>query len=108
MANPLAPRKIEQLREEHAEYLATRKQEALDGQKLMREVAERKKRQEEKKKDGLVVVKALYGRASDVQQLSGDDDEELPEGVIDVTVVIQALVNESRLTIPGGYSKVTI
>lgn len=74
----------------------------------MREVAERKQRQEEKKKDGLVVVKALYGRASDVQQLSGDDDEELPEGVIDVTVVIQALVNESRLTIPGGYSKVTI
>ena len=45
-------RKIQQLREEHAEYLAMRKQEALEGQQLMMEIAARKMRQEEKKQDG--------------------------------------------------------
>lgn len=45
-------RKIAQLREQHAEYLETRKQEALEGQQLMMEIAARKKRQEEKKQDG--------------------------------------------------------
>lgn len=92
-------RKIEELREQHAEYLENRKQEALDAQTLMSDIAERKKKQEEKKADGLVIVKAWYGNIENL-------DKDIEEGVIDVTIVIQTLVNESRLTIPGGHSKV--
>ncbi|KAI8393501.1 uncharacterized protein BYT42DRAFT_619449 [Radiomyces spectabilis] len=95
--------KIQELREEHADYLASKKEQALDAQRLMSEISDRKKKQEEKKKDGLVIVKALYGH---LENLKDDDSEEETEGVIDVTVVIQTLVNESRLTIPGGHSKV--
>jgi DnaJ family protein C protein 11 len=50
---------------------------------------------------GLVIVKAWYGKLENL-------DNELDEGVIDVTIVIQTLVHESRLTIPGGHSKVMI
>lgn len=42
------------MREEHSEYLANRKQEALDAQTLMMDIAERKKKQEEKKSNGNV------------------------------------------------------
>ncbi|KAG0744655.1 hypothetical protein G6F57_009539 [Rhizopus arrhizus] len=88
--------KIEQLREEHKEYLENRKREALDAQSLMEDIAKRKKSQEEKKTNGLVIIKAIYGN------LENDNE------AIDVTVVIQTLVNESRLTIPGGHSKTNI
>lgn len=47
-------RKIDEMREEHSEYLANRKQEALDAQTLMMDIAERKKKQEEKKSNGNV------------------------------------------------------
>lgn len=76
-----------------------RKQEALDAQTLMADIAERKRKQEEKKADGLVIVRAWYGNIENL-------DKEIDEGVIDVTIVVQTLVNESRLTIPGGHSKV--
>lgn len=82
------------MREEHKEYLENRKREALDAQSLMEDIAKRKKSQEEKKTNGLVIIKASYGN------LENDNE------AIDVTVVIQTLVNESRLTIPGGHSKV--
>ncbi|KAI8974740.1 hypothetical protein BDB01DRAFT_853779 [Pilobolus umbonatus] len=94
----LMKQKIQELRTEHAAYLEKRKQEAMDAQLIMNDVSTRKKAQEEKKKDGLVIVKAWYG----------DLDNESDEGVIDVTTVIQTLVHESRLTIPGGYSKTNI
>ncbi|KAI8390212.1 hypothetical protein BD560DRAFT_380258 [Blakeslea trispora] len=97
----LIQQKIEELREEHAEYLENRKQEALDAQSLMTDIAERKRRQEENKQDGLVIVKALYGHFQNLE--NGAE-----EGVIDVTMVIQTLVHESRLTIPGGHSKSNI
>jgi DnaJ family protein C protein 11 len=50
---------------------------------------------------GLVIVKAWYGHLENL-------DNDIDEGVIDVTIVIQTLVHESRLTIPGGHSKVKI
>lgn len=74
--------------------MENRKREALDAQSLMEDIAKRKKSQEEKKTNGLVIIKAIYGN------LENDNE------AIDVTVVIQTLVNESRLTIPGGHSKV--
>ncbi|KAI8073127.1 hypothetical protein BC940DRAFT_324770 [Gongronella butleri] len=91
--------KIHNLREQHADILENRKAEALDAQKLIQTAAERKAAMEAKKRDGLVIVKALYGNLT-----SADDDG--ADGVIDVTIVLQAMVNESRLTIPGGHSKV--
>ncbi|GAA5803597.1 hypothetical protein EDC94DRAFT_610938 [Helicostylum pulchrum] len=97
----LIKEKINELREEHAEYLANRKQEALDAQSLMSDIAERKKKQEENKPDGLVIVQAWYGNLENL-------DNGIDEGVIDVTIVIQTLVHESRLTIPGGHSKTNI
>ncbi|KAI8646159.1 hypothetical protein BD408DRAFT_337490 [Parasitella parasitica] len=95
--------KINELKEEHSEYLANRKQEALDAQTLMMDIADRKKKQEEKKTNGLVIVKAWYGH---LENLDDENDSDDADGVIDVTTVIQTLVNESRLTIPGGHSKV--
>lgn len=89
-------RKIQELRQEHAEYLENRKQEALEAQTLMTDIAERKRKDEEIKSDGLVITRALYGNM--------DKEDEM----IDVTLVIQTLVNDSRLTIPGGHSKVMI
>lgn len=53
-------RKINELREEHAEYLANRKQEALDAQSLMSDIAERKKKQEENKTDGKLAHEMIY------------------------------------------------
>ncbi|ORX51344.1 DnaJ-domain-containing protein [Hesseltinella vesiculosa] len=93
--------KIRELREQHADILASRKAEALDAQKLIKAGAERKAAMEAKKQDGLVIVKALYGHLQSI-------DDESEEGVIDVTIVLQAMVNESRLTIPGGHSKTNI
>ncbi|KAI7847477.1 hypothetical protein BDC45DRAFT_451794 [Circinella umbellata] len=99
--------KIQQLREEHAEYLAMRKQEALEGQQLMIEIAARKMRQEEKKQDGLVIIKAWYGHLGDIEiDEDENENEELPEEIIDVSVVLQSLVNDSRVTVPGGHTKV--
>ena len=86
-------RKVQQLREQHKEYLENRKREALDAPSLMEDVAKRKQRQEENN-NGLVIVKAIYGNMN-------KESEQ-----IDVTVVIQTLVHESRLTIPSGHSKV--
>ncbi|ORZ25560.1 hypothetical protein BCR42DRAFT_340731 [Absidia repens] len=98
--------KILELREQHADILANRKAEAEDAQKLVTATAERKTKVESDKKDGLVIVKALYGHLENLVDEEGDDEE--AEGVIDVTVVLQAMVNESRLTIPSGHSKTNI
>lgn len=57
---------------------------------------------------GLVIVKALYGHLENLEEEEEDDVDQETEGVIDVTVVLQAMVNESRLTIPSGHSKVTV
>lgn len=49
------------MREEHAEYLANRKQEALDAQSLMSDIADRKRKQEENKSDGKKKKKLIKG-----------------------------------------------
>lgn len=61
---------------------------------ILADSASRKMKAEEAKQ-GLVIIEARYG-AKD-----GDD-------MIDVTVAIQALVNDSKLTIPGGHAKVSV
>ena len=62
----------------------------------MRESTAHKTRQEQEK-DGLVVVEALYGNLSAASELGL---------VADVTIAVQALVNNSQLNMPAGHSKV--
>lgn len=50
---------------------------------------------------GLVVVDARYGPREE-----GEDEGGVQGLVVDVTVPVQALVNNSQLVIPGGRSKV--
>ena len=47
---------------------------------------------------GLVIEEAIYGPS--------DEDEETKDLVVDVTVAMQALVNNSQLHIPARRSKV--
>lgn len=87
---------------------------------LMKETYTRIRKDEEKKK-GLVIVKAIYGKLPDgvssheIIDTSGDGSPETPLNpyaeVIDVTIPIQCLVNDSRLELleaskaelPGFY-----
>ncbi|GJE93752.1 DnaJ and DUF3395 domain-containing protein [Phanerochaete sordida] len=64
---------------------------------LLRDTA-RRHMEAEASKDGLVIVEARYGPI--------DQDDESTKGLdIDVTIPLQALVNNSQLYIPGGRSK---
>ncbi|KAF9389291.1 hypothetical protein CPB97_011651 [Podila verticillata] len=83
--------KIQELRKVHADFIARQKKEAEEAIELLRESTGRKTKQE-KDKDGLVIIEALYGN--------------LNAGLVaDVTVAVQALVNDSQLSMPGGHSK---
>lgn len=86
--------KINELREEHADYLAQRKAEADQAQMILTDSARRKMKAEESKQ-GLVIIEAWYGKKDGKH-----------EDLVDVTIPVQALVNDSKLTIPGGHSKV--
>ncbi|KAF9423309.1 hypothetical protein BGZ94_008349 [Podila epigama] len=83
--------KIHELRQVHAEFIANQKKEAEEAMELLRESTARKTKQE-REKDGLVIVEALYGN--------------LNAGLVaDVTIAVQALVNNSQLSMPAGHSK---
>ncbi|ORX91718.1 DnaJ-domain-containing protein [Basidiobolus meristosporus CBS 931.73] len=90
----LAIEKIETLRSHHNEYLEERKKEAVDAMRLMKEAVGRKQQQEDSK-NGLVITQALYGNFEESR-------------TIDVTIAVQALVNNSQLIIAGGHSKSNI
>ncbi|KAG0300187.1 hypothetical protein BGZ98_009376 [Dissophora globulifera] len=86
--------KLQELRRVHAEFIANQKKEAEESVSLLRESTARKTRQEQEK-DGLVIVEAVYGNlATDL--------------IADVTIALQALVNNSQLVMPGGHSKIHI
>ncbi|XP_025083076.1 dnaJ homolog subfamily C member 11-like isoform X2 [Pomacea canaliculata] len=90
---------LEKKREEHADKLAKRKQEAKAATDLMKATVERSIEAEERKM-GLVIIKALYGK------LQGSDDGELIDReCIDVTIQLQALVKDSKLIVPEAVSK---
>lgn len=88
--------KIKELRTVHAEFIATQKKEADEALELLRESTLEKTRQE-LEKDGLVVIEAHYGNLSAALGLGL---------VADVTIAVQALVNNSQLIMPAGHSKV--
>lgn len=92
--------RIQELREEHAEYIAQKKQEAENAVLLMgRNVSSLAAK--EKERGGLVVLSAQYGPSSAFSSKGVKQDE----AVIDVTIPIQALVQNSKLYIPGGRNK---
>ncbi|KDQ65327.1 DnaJ-like protein subfamily C member 11, partial [Zootermopsis nevadensis] len=91
--------------------MAEKKKEASAAVELMRATFARVRSNEEAKR-GLVIIKALYGRHMDVADLgrrgSGEEEgreagttadlEHLDE-VIDVTIPLQCLVKDSKLTL---------
>jgi len=93
--------KLVTLRERHAEHIANRKREAEEAIRLLLPSVERKIEME-REKDGLVILEAWYGNISSL------NEEVLLNDVIDVRIPVQALVHDSQLTIPGGYSKSNI
>lgn len=62
----------------------------------------------ERAKDGLIILQANYGVASAFREGGIQHPDENEKGgpmVIDVTVPLQVLVQDSRVTIPGGRGK---
>ncbi|KAF9433002.1 hypothetical protein BGZ76_010017 [Entomortierella beljakovae] len=83
--------KLSEFRKLHAEFIANQRKEAEEAINLLRDSTARKVKQEQSK-DGLIVIEAIYGNIS--------------AGLVaDVTVAVQALVNNSQLVLPGGHSK---
>jgi hypothetical protein len=127
-------RRVRELRHEHADYIAQKKAEAHEAILLLeRPTAQRAAA--EREKDGLIIISAHYGRATNFSErgirlggggapgvnengtnsvqpsYSAEHGEEYQhpeeeEVVVDVTVPVQALVQDSRLYIPGGRAKV--
>lgn len=108
--------------------IAAKRKGALQTQRLMKESAKRKVEMEKRKGgNGLVILKALYGReipprssfedvvrlisddrVSKMQEAEGVDDHNnktLRATYIDVTIPMQTFVNESKFFIPSFYPK---
>lgn len=89
--------KLAELRQEHQEYLLAQRLEAESAVALLQESVSRKVAAERSRK-GLVVTRATWGpehpkkNAQDVQAL-------------DVTIALQALVDNGQLILPGGRTK---
>lgn len=98
--------RIYELRAEHADYISAKRQEAADAILLMERSVEAHANQE-RARDGLVVLSASYGLATAFTQrgVREMDTEDGFPAIIDVTVPVQALVQNSRLFIPGGRAK---
>jgi len=95
--------KLAALRELHAEHIENRKREAMEAIRLLLPSVERKI-EAEREKDGLVILEACYGNISSLREVLLNEKND----VIDVRIPVQALVHDSQLTIPGGYSKSNI
>ncbi|ORY35388.1 hypothetical protein BCR39DRAFT_509235 [Naematelia encephala] len=96
--------RIKELREENAEFIAQKKNDAQQAIGLM-ERSVQVKAEAEKLKNGLIIVSAHYGPASLFTPRGLREPIQGEEGVIDVTIPVQALVTDSHLSIPGGRGK---
>ncbi|WWC63149.1 uncharacterized protein I303_105749 [Kwoniella dejecticola CBS 10117] len=99
--------RITELREENKEFIVQKKAEALDAVHLMeREVEKRAKM--ERDRNGLIIVSAQYGVSSSFTPRGIKGSEKDEEEIVDVTVPVQALVQDGKLYIPGGKGKFNI
>ncbi|ORX38669.1 hypothetical protein BD324DRAFT_599616 [Kockovaella imperatae] len=95
--------RVQELREENAEMIAQKKMEAHEAVQVMERPTALKLAAEQEKR-GLIIISAHYGLASAFTE-RGRRETGGAEDIIDVTVPVQALVNDSRLIIPGGRGK---
>jgi DnaJ family protein C protein 11 len=100
--------RVKDLRKNHADYISEKRKEALEAVSVM-QAATAKKAAAEREKNGLVIIEAYYGCAEcftdrGMKERDSDSDDQ-HESYIDVTIPIQALVNDSTLVIPGGRGK---
>lgn len=91
-------RETERAQELYATKLAEKKKEATAAVSLMQETYNRIKLQEESK-NGLVIIKAMYGVLSEINETDTESNND--SKVIDVTIPLQCLVKNSRLTLPA-------
>ncbi|KAG9006544.1 hypothetical protein FRB94_000638 [Tulasnella sp. JGI-2019a] len=108
--------RLDALREEHADTIRERREEAGEVIELMREHVARRV-DAEIKVDGLIIEAAWYGSAERINAVSaastssGPSISPLPsldqsdESLVDARVPMQNLVHKSQLVIPGGRSK---
>ncbi|ODN92819.1 hypothetical protein L198_05615 [Cryptococcus wingfieldii CBS 7118] len=117
----LVPRKkqrlrerVRELREENKEFIRQKREEAIGAREVLEKSVATKVVQE-KERNGLIILSATYGLASKIDNpiealsekpIVTEEDEE--EETIDVTIPIQALVQDSRLYIPGGKGKFNV
>jgi len=95
---------IENTRKELRETLSRRKLEAEQATVLMRPLVEHRQAME-REKAGLVILKAEYG----VRAATSESKPNWKAGeVVDVTVALAALVDESQLSLPRGLDKAQI
>ncbi|WVW85813.1 hypothetical protein I302_107851 [Kwoniella bestiolae CBS 10118] len=99
--------RINELREENREFILQKKAEALDAVSLMEREVERIVRKE-RERNGLIIVSAHYGASSSFTSRGIKQSEKDEEEIIDVTIPIQGLVQDSKLYIPGGKGKFNI
>ena len=106
----LISRRVRELREEHADFIAEKKAQAEEAISIL-ERPTSVKLAAERAKHGLIIVSAHYGTASaftarGMKEIGSSNPEGPGEsGWIDVTLPVQALVGDSKLVIPGGRAK---
>ncbi|SCV69184.1 BQ2448_2204 [Microbotryum intermedium] len=110
--------KIKELRQEHSEYIREKRHEAEEAIALLVEHV-RKKVEQEEKVQGLIIESAWYGVLSTLpdplptprtsssipKTPASDVTIAIDQRYQDVTIPLQALVNQSQLVIPAGRSK---
>eukprot|EP00042_Codosiga_hollandica_P014723 m.34274 g.34274 ORF g.34274 m.34274 type:complete len:258 (+) comp43467_c0_seq4:1051-1824(+) len=84
-------------RRQHAHVVAQRKREALMAVRLMQQTAT-SRIEAETRVQGLIIVEAVYGVLIAGQEHTPSEDDDV---VIDVTIPVQCLVQESRLQLPA-------
>ncbi|XP_054714168.1 dnaJ homolog subfamily C member 11-like [Uloborus diversus] len=92
-------RETEKVKEANAQKMMERKKEALMAVSLMQETYRRIKSQEEER-NGLIISQAIYGSAEELSNLDSDTID-TQQNLFDVTVQLQCLVKDSRLSLPN-------
>lgn len=103
------PRRVKELREEHADFIAEKKSQAEEAISILERPTSLKVAQE-RAKHGLIIISAHYGNvasftARGMRENGSEVGSEGAVAYIDVTIPVQALVGDSKLVIPGGRAK---